>query len=121
MYDYIADFLGYHLVLSDLSVQSGNDSTVSLMVTNYGFGAPLNVSDAELVLIDAAGNEESYPLAGLDVKTLCTYGQQTLTAEVPHALDGYTLGVRFNRHGGYHVQTANALGYENGVNLIREA
>lgn len=121
IYDYIADFLGYHLVLSDLSAQSGESSTVSLMVTNYGFGAPLNVSGAELVLIDSDGSEESYPLAGLDVKTLCTYGQQTLTAEVPHALDGYTIGVRFSRHGGYHIQTANALGYENGTNIIREA
>lgn len=117
IYDYIADFLGYHLVLSDLSV---TDSSVSLMVTNYGFGAPLNITGAELVLIDSAGNEESYPLTGLDVKTLCTYGQQTLTAETPHTLDGYTIGVRFNRHGGYHIQTANALGYENGVNVIRK-
>lgn len=117
IYDYIADFLGYHLVLSDLSV---TDSSVSLMVTNYGFGAPLNITGAELVLIDSAGNEESYPLTGLDVKTLCTYGQQTLTAEIPHTLDGYTIGVRFNRHGGYHIQTANALGYENGVNVIRK-
>lgn len=89
------------------------------MVTNYGFGAPLKVSNAELVVIDTNGKEESYPLIGLDVKTLSTYAQQTLTVEVPHALDGCTLGVRFNRNGGYTVQTANALGYQNGVNIIR--
>lgn len=120
IYDYIEDFLGYHLVLSDL-VETDGASEVSFTLTNFGFGAPLNATGAELVLIDAQGKEETFALSDFDAKSLPTYGQQRFTVSIGHSSAGYTIGVRLRRHGGYTLRTANGVGYRNGVNLMRLA
>lgn len=120
IFDYIQDFLGYHLVLSDLEEVSGKQSKINFMITNYGFGAPLNINSAELVVTDKNGNEKIYPIKGFDPTKLTTYSQQTLTAEIDGPLDGCTYGLRLGRSGGYFIQTANSLGYENGVNIIKK-
>lgn len=118
VYEYIRDFIGYHLVLSDYVESNG---TVTFTITNFGFGAPLNFRQAELVIIDGEGREKSFSLENYDPAKLCTYGQQTFTVNTKEALSGFSVGVRFNRSGGYCLRTANSVGCLNGINLLKKA
>lgn len=122
IYEYLRDYLGYLLILSNLEITSTDTGTqVAFTVTNYGLGTPLTLDKFELVLHDKqTGETEVFPLQGADVKQLITYGQLRLSATVKTA-EGKEIGVRIARTcstGDYTVKTANDIPYIDGVNYI---
>lgn len=121
VYDYLRDFLGYHLVLSNLKTE-GNQ--FSFMVTNMGLGTPLTLDKLEFVVRDkATGKETRLPVAEFDPKQLVTGGQQTFRVTVPGSLENAAYGVAILREksagGDYAIRCANNIPFENGVNLIK--
>lgn len=123
MFEYIRDFLGYQLMLSNLHVEDGEEnSTLQVMVTNFGFAAPYQMEFARLAVKEGERWVE-YPLEGFCGKNLKTYGQQQLFAALPFSLKGKRFGVRLGREvkttgSARCVKTANNLPFEDGVNLL---
>lgn len=125
IYDYLRDFLGYHLMLDNLQIRQVNDNTeISFVITNYGLGTPLSISNMELVVADmVAGDinlssEKSYYIASYDNKQLVTYGQQKITFSINGDIANKAVGVRFAR-GNYSIRTANDIPYLDGINFIK--
>lgn len=120
VYEYLRDFLGYQLILSNLSTQ-GNQ--INFMVTNVGLGTPLTLDRMELVVRNqTTGKEQRIPIDSFDPAQLTTYGQQTFQVTVPEGLDNCTYGVAILRNksvdGDYAIRCANNIPFENGVNMI---
>lgn len=121
VYEYLRDFLGYQLVLSNLSVRG---SEISFMLTNMGFGAPLTLDRIELAVINKeTGAEQRIAVQGFDPAQLTTYGQQTFRVSVPGGLENCAYGVAVLRSksekGDYAIRCANNIPFENGVNLLQ--
>lgn len=122
IYEYLRDYLGYLLMLSNLEITNTDAGTqIAFTVTNYGLGTPLTLDKFELVLCDQqTGETEVYPLQGVDVKQLITYGQLHLSTVVDSA-ENKDIGIRIARTcstGDYTVKTANDVPYINGVNYV---
>ena len=65
LFDYLQQFIGYHLVSSDVTVKKNETKAeVSFSLTNYGFAAPLALKAVKLVILDSKGNI-------VDAKELC--------------------------------------------------
>lgn len=121
IYEYLRDFLGYQLVLSNLNEQ-GNQ--ISFMMTNMGLGAPLTLDRVELVVINKnTGKQQRIPINDFDSKKLVTYGQQTFKVSVPGGLENCSYGVAVLRNksvdGDYAIRCANNIPFENGVNILK--
>lgn len=126
VYEYLRDFLGYQLALSNLEVKSTRKGTqVSLMMTNFGLGTPLTLDSAELVVRNRkTGEETRYALGGFHTGKLTTYGQVPLRATVKEDLADCDLGVAVTRErstGDYRIRCANNIPFEDGVNWIQKA
>lgn len=125
VYEYLRDYLGYQLILSNLSVQQeAGNTAVSFMITNVGLGAPLTLDRMELVVKDkATGEEQRIPLTDFDPAKLTTYGQQTFRLTVPGNADAASYGVAILRNksvgGDYAIRCANNVPFENGVHIIK--
>ena len=124
VFDYLRDFTGYHLMLSNLKTEpAGSGMRVQLLVTNYGFSAPFALNTAQFVILGADGSERAYPAQGIDFPSLTSCEQQTVTAELPAPGAGERLGLRLGKHlksnNTYRwVKTANNVPFISGVNLI---
>lgn len=126
IYEYLRDFLGYQLILSNLSTAAGQNggNTVAFLLTNVGLGAPLTLDRMELVVKDkGTGKESRYPIKDFDPLKLTTYGQQAFTLTIKETPENCTLGVAIlrerNKDGDYTIRTANNIPFENGVNIIK--
>lgn len=119
IYEYLENFLGYHLTASNLKIE-GNK--ISFLLTNMGFGAPLTLGKAELVVRGADGAESRYPLTGFDPSKMATYQQCALQAEVKEDLSGCSFGIAVLRErsvGDVPIRLANNVPFEDGVNWLR--
>lgn len=120
LFDYIQDFLGYHVVASDAAVEkNGTKVTASFSLTNYGFAAPLAMKQLRLVLLDSDGriaaSQTICPLADLQA------GKKrdvSLTLTTPHADQVYRLGVFLEAPSGTGAKLANDLAMVGGVNIL---
>lgn len=127
VFDYLRDFTGYHLMLSNLKTQpSGDGMHVQLMVTNYGFSAPFALNTAEFIILGSDGGERSYPAQGIDFPSLTACAQQTVSALIPALRAGDRIGLRLGKHlrsnDTYRwVRTANGVPFEQGVNILTKA
>ena len=124
VYEYLRDFLGYQLALSNLEIKATRKGTqVSLMMTNFGLGTPLTLDSAELVVRNRkTGEETRYALGGFNTGKLTTYGQVTLKATVKEELADCDLGVAVTRArstGDYRIRCANNIPFVDGVNWIQ--
>ena len=124
VFDYLRDFTGYHLMLSNLKTQpSGDGMRVQLMVTNYGFSAPFALNTAEFVILSSDGGERSYPAQGISFPSLTACKQQTATAQLPLLGEGERLGLRLGKHlesnDTYRwIRTANDVPFEHGIHIL---
>ncbi len=120
LFAYIRDYLGYYLEATAGSVKvDGKTVEVSLDLQNYGFSAPHGMDKLELVVTDEQGKvivaqstcamDELQP--GKTVKVSAKLNAPALYA-------GYKVGVRFTNAMGTPAKLANALPYENGVNIL---
>jgi len=124
VYEYLRDFLGYQLALSNLEIKATRKGMqVSLMMTNFGLGTPLTLDSAELVVRNRkTGEETRYALGGFNTGKLTTYGQVTLKATVKEELADCDLGVAVTRArstGDYRIRCANNIPFADGVNWIQ--
>lgn len=120
IYDYLQDFLGYHLLASNLKTEA---QKVSFTLTNVGFGAPLTLDRAELVVKKSDGTENRYPLEQFVKTEMATYQQCTLEATVEEDLSGCSFGVTILRSrstGDIPIRLANNIPFEDGVNWIHK-
>ncbi|MBE5786416.1 MAG: DUF4874 domain-containing protein [Clostridiales bacterium] len=121
LFDYVRDFLGYHIQASDAKA-SIQDSKVrlSLNLTNYGFAAPLALEDIEAVLVNEAG--EIVSRASLCTLNKLTAGESLTCTAALDLPDGgaYRLGVYIHNHAGTGAKMANDIPFENGVNILGE-
>ncbi|MBE5787488.1 MAG: DUF4832 domain-containing protein, partial [Clostridiales bacterium] len=120
VFDYIRDFLGYHIQASDAkaSVQDGKVN-LSVVLTNYGFAAPLAMKGFDAVLVNEQGEiVVSEKLCALNV--LQPGAPYTLQAELQLPDDGgdYRLGVYLYDAAGTGAKLANDIPFENGVNIL---
>lgn len=122
VFEYLRDFLGYHLMLSNLNITKANGkTTVSVMVTNYGMGTPLTLDKAVLRVMDN-GVAKDYAMSGFNLEKLTSYGQTTIAVTIDGDIDRAQLGISLQRNcstGFYGVRTANNVPYIDGFNMIR--
>jgi hypothetical protein len=78
VFEYLKYHLGYHLVLSNLTV---SDNHLTFMISNYGFAAPFNMNTLMLRAVQADTSIELMPLT-FDPHGLCAYGQLVYSAEL---------------------------------------
>ena len=124
VYEYLRDYLGYVLMLSNLKIESKADSTeISFVITNYGLGTPLTIRNMEIVVANkedgeiSQTSEKSYYVSNYNCKKLTTYGQQKITFTINGNLQNKAIGVKLLR-GNYTIKVANDIPYLNGVNYI---
>lgn len=122
VYEYLRDYLGYQLVLSDYSaVENGGNTTVKFKLTNFGLGTPLTLDNMKFIVADGSGNIKEYHVQGFDVKKLTTNSQIEFTVTVKGSLDGMRTGVRISRDcstGNYYVRTGNDVEFSKGINYF---
>lgn len=124
VFEYLRDFTGYHIMLSDLKIQqSAGGMRVQLMLTNYGFSAPFALNTAAFVLLGTDGAERAYPAQGIDFDALTSCRQQIVTAELPALEQGQRLGLRLGKHlrsnDTYRwIKTANSIPFIDGANIV---
>lgn len=122
VFEYLRDFLGYRLTLSDYSVQeSAGRTTIQFMLTNYGMGTPLTLDTLKFVTVDTDGTQREYHVQGFDVHKLTTYGQIEFSVTIDGSLAGKRTGVRIARKcstGDYFIRTANGVGFADGINYL---
>lgn len=121
VFEYLRDFLGYRLTLSNYSAQEVNgETTVKFMLTNFGMGTPLTLNTLHFIAEDNEGNFKEYSVQGFDVKKLTSNGQIEFTLKIKGSIKGMRTGVRIVRAcstGDYAIRTANAS-YANGINYL---
>ncbi len=125
VYDYLRDFIGYHLMLDNLQIRNvGGDTEISFVITNYGLGTPLTINDMQIIVADKVENTSDitdikrYYVSSYDSKKLITYGQQKITFTVKGGIENKAIGVALSR-GNYNIKTANDIMYKYGVNFIK--
>lgn len=122
VYEYLRDFLGYQLMLSNLNItQANGKTTVSVMVTNYGMGTALTL-DRAVLRVMKNGEIKEYAMSGFDVKKLTTYGQTVISVSIDGDISDAQLGLSIQRDcstGFYGVRTANNVPYIDGFSIIK--
>ncbi len=120
LFDYLQQFLGYHFVSSDVTVQkTGTKADVSFSLTNYGFAAPLALKEVKLVLLDKNNKI-------VDSKKLCELvdlqGGSTkkfnVSLTLPKANEVYSVGLWLENHNNIGARLANDIGMAGQINLL---
>lgn len=120
-YEYIRDFLGYHLVATAADYACAEDHVwVQVQLLNYGFSAPHAMKSCDIVLMDS-----EYQIVAQ--QPACKLYQ--LQPQVPvdclacfrNIPPGrYLVGIRIQDHAGQGARLANRAVYENGCNILFE-
>jgi hypothetical protein len=108
VYEYLRYHLGYQLAASDFSYADGK---ISFMLTNFGFAAPHGFR------LSCVINGEEVSVPGFAAADLNRFGQRVYTV---NCADLQSFGLKFThaRDASAHIRLANAVPYENGVNII---
>lgn len=120
LYEYMRDFLGYHVMSSSAKV-STNDKTVtaSFSLKNVGFAAPLAMKQLRLVLLDESGKiVDSKQICKLSELTSETQKDFSVTLTRPDTTNVYRLGIYLEAPNGMGAKLANDLPMVNGVNIL---
>jgi len=120
VFDYIRDFLGYHLQ-ANRAVADVKDGEVSLtlQLTNYGFAAPLAMKGFDAVLVNEQGEiVASDSLCALEMLQPGAPYTCKATLQLPDDGGNYRLGVYLYDYAGTGAKLANDIPFENGVNIL---
>lgn len=133
VYDYLRDYLGYRLSVENLTVTGGEcaGQTVSVdaLLRNYGYAAPLTMTESGFAILDKDGNVVSTVAAG-DPKTWYAtdptdYENRALldhtvgaTLTLPETAGTYRLAIYLRNSNGQAVRFDNATPYENGYQIL---
>lgn len=143
VYEYMRDFLGYNLSLSNLKIdkkiEKGSDGKektityVSFVLTNYGMAAPLTLDKFELIIRNNHTGKHIHTLtfSSYDPRELVSGGQIMFTQRIEGDIDiyegapsgeenkGYSLGIRlYNNKSSKdsYVRLNNDITYKNNIN-----
>ncbi|MDD6236812.1 MAG: DUF4874 domain-containing protein [Clostridiales bacterium] len=119
IFDYIRDFLGYHILVESACVeQIGEFLEVSATLVNYGFAAPVAMKSCEFVLIDVADRVCA-------VRRACACAQ--LQPEKPVECRAFFpivsgqkfhVGIRLIDAAGFGAHFANDLSFAHNINFL---
>lgn len=120
VFNYLQDFIGYHLVSSDVTVKkNGTKADVSFSLTNYGFAAPLAMKAVKLVILDSKGkvvdSKELCELVDLQARTTKNF---TVSMTLPKSNEVYRVGLLLESHNGVGGRLANDIGMVGEINLL---
>ncbi len=120
VFDYLQDFIGYHLVSSDVTVQkTGTKADVSFSLTNYGFAAPLALKEIKLVILDSKNKVvDSKKLCELVDLQAATTKNFKVTMTLPKSNEVYHVGLWIESHNGVGARLANDIGMAGQINLL---
>lgn len=124
VFDYIRDFLGYHIQLSNLVLrEQDGGATLQVLLTNYGFAAPFHLDIAQVVVLHADGTQTEYPLEGISFAQLTACAQQEGCATLQPLQTGDAVGVRLGKtmqtvSQNRYIRMANDVPVERGVHII---
>lgn len=117
IYEYLRDFLGYQLALSNLRV-SNDGKEIYFMITNFGMAAPLTLDGFDFVTESNDGTL-IHNKVSVNKKDLTTYGQVVCSVKLSESVNGKRFGFSIRRNnsaGNYYIKTANNLEFSQGVN-----
>ena len=130
VFDYMKDYLGYHLSATHLSVTEPESGTLSveLSLQNYGLSAAFDMT-SRLVILDAQGNEVSSAPAGDPSVWYATNPEDyddreqlthTVTAELtkPTQAGEYRIALDLRSQVGAAARLDNNIDYDNGYNIL---
>lgn len=120
LFDYLQDFLGYHIAVSDATVKKdGVKAAATFSLTNYGFAAPLAMKRLRLVLLDEQGRiaaaQEIGKLADFQAGTK---KDCTVVLPLPSATAVYRVGIFLEAPDGSGAKLANDLPMAGQVNVL---
>ncbi|MBE5787486.1 MAG: DUF4874 domain-containing protein [Clostridiales bacterium] len=120
LFEYIRDFLGYHLQVKDAAARvNGNKVELAMVMTNYGFAAPLAMKDIEAVLVDEAGNIVArQSLCKLEKLQSGEAVPLQVSLDIPEGAGKLQAGIYLYDFAGKGAKLANDIPFENGVNIL---
>lgn len=120
LFDYLQQFLGYHLVSSDVTVKkTSTKADVSFSLTNYGFAAPLALKEIKLVIMDSNNNiVSSQKLCELVDLQAGTTKQFNVSMTLPSANEVYRVGLWIESHNSIGARLANDVEMVGQINLL---
>ena len=120
LFDYLQQFLGYHIAASDVQAKkAGTKAEVSLRLTNYGFAAPLALKAVRLVILN--GSDKI-----VDSKKLCelvdlqagTTLDLKASMTLPKSDQVYRVGLFLESHSAVGARLANDVDLAGQVNVL---
>lgn len=120
VFDYLQDFIGYHLVSSDVTVKkAGTKADVSFSLTNYGFAAPLALKEIKLVILDSKNNVvDSKKLCELVDLQAATTKDFKVSMTLPKSNEVYRVGLLIENYNGVGARLANDIDMVGQINLL---
>ncbi len=133
VYDYLRDYLGYRLSMKKLSVTGGESTgqtiSVNAVLNNYGYAAPVTMTESGFVILDEDGNVVSSTAAGNPTtwhsSNPTDYTDRTqldhtinATMTLPEEVGTYHLAFYLRNSAGQSVRLDNATPYENGYQIL---
>lgn len=133
VYDYLRDYLGYRLSMKQLSVTGGESIgqtiRVNAVLNNYGYAAPVTMTESGFVILDEDGNVVSSIAVGTPAQWYSTnpaqYTQRTqldhtinATMTLPEEIGTYRLAFYLRNSAGQPVRLDNTTPYENGYQIL---
>ena len=120
LFDYLQQFLGYHLVSSDVTVKKeGTKADVSFSLTNYGFAAPLALKAVKLVILDKTGkivdSKQICELVDLQARDTKDFN---VSMTLPDTENVYRVGLWLENHNSVGARLANDIDLVGQVNLL---
>ena len=120
-YEYIRDFLGYHIAAKNAEIsKAGRFTEIKLKLINYGFSAPHSMKSCDIVLLDKDNNI-------IAARPACKLSELQSGNEVTceTSFDGdISAAVRFGfslkDYGNKGARLANDCEFINGVNILGE-
>lgn len=132
VFEYLRDYLGYHLSMTDLQVtggtKAGNTINVKANLVNYGMGAAMNL-ESGFAILDEAGNVVSTTMVGNPAewhstnpedysdRKLLNHGLET-SMTLPKEKGTYQLAFFVRNAMGQYARLDNAIPYVNGYNSL---
>ncbi len=119
-YEYIRDFLGYHISIDAANVTVGESVTeVNVTLTNHGFSAPHAMRDCSIVLLDGDNNVIARKPA-CKLSELQPSIELKCTAFFRNVKNVAKIGVELRDYADKGARFANKCEFVNGVNIIGE-